>query len=183
MVIVALIDPDQRTECSGGRNGGVDGRHGPVRELRRLEMNAKKILLATAAVLTFAATPALAANFEVHMLNKGADGAMVFEPALVKVAPGDTVTFIPTDKGHNAETIAKMLPDGAEPFKGKMGDEVVVTFTEPGAYGVKCGPHFAMGMVALVVVGDAPANLEAVKGVKLPKTAQGRMDALYAQLP
>jgi pseudoazurin len=146
-------------------------------------MNAKNILLTTAALLAFAATPALAANFDVHMLNKGADGAMVFEPALIKVAPGDTVTFVPTDKGHNAETIAKMLPDGAEAFKGKMGAEVVVTFTEPGAYGIKCGPHFAMGMVALVVVGDAPANLDTVKAVKLPKTAQGRMDALYAQLP
>ena len=146
-------------------------------------MNAKNILLAAAALLVFSANPALAANFDVQMLNKGADGAMVFEPALIKVAPGDTVTFQPTDKGHNAETIAKMLPEGAVPFKGKMGDLVVVTFTEPGAYGIKCGPHFAMGMIALVIVGDAPANLDAVKAVKLPKTAQGRMDALYAQLP
>ena len=62
-------------------------------------------ILATAAVLAFAAAPALAANFEVHMLNKGEAGAMVFEPALTKVAVGDTVTFIPTDKGHNAETL------------------------------------------------------------------------------
>ena len=44
------------------------------------------------------------------MLNKGAEGAMVFEPALVKVAPGDTVKFVATDKGHNAETIKGMLP-------------------------------------------------------------------------
>ena len=146
-------------------------------------MNAKNILLAATALLAFAVAPAFAANFDVQMLNKGADGAMVFEPALIKVAPGDTVTFKPTDKGHNAETIAKMLPEGAEPFKGKMGEETVVTFTEPGAYGVKCGPHFAMGMIALVVVGDAPANLDEVKEVKLPKAAQGRMDALYAQLP
>lgn len=146
-------------------------------------MNAPKILLAAAAVLAFATAPALAANFDVKMLNKGTEGAMVFEPALIKVAPGDTVTFLPTDKGHNAETIAKMFPEGAEAFKGKMGDPVTVTFTVPGAYGIKCAPHFAMGMVALVVVGDAPANLEAVKAVKLPKTAQERMNAVYAQLP
>jgi pseudoazurin len=146
-------------------------------------MNAKNILLVAAALLAFAATPAIAANFDVQMLNKGADGAMVFEPALIKVAPGDTVTFKPTDKGHNAETIAKMLPEGAETFKGKMGEEIVVTFTVPGAYGVKCAPHFAMGMVALVVVGDDPANLHEAKEVKLPKAAQARMDALYAQLP
>jgi pseudoazurin len=146
-------------------------------------MSTNKVLTATAMIVVLAAHPALAANFDVQMLNKGADGAMVFEPALTRVMPGDTVTFLPTDKGHDAETIAKMLPEGAEAFKGKIGQPITVTFTVPGAYGVKCAPHFAMGMVALVVVGDAPANLDAVKAVKLPKTAQDRMNLLYAQLP
>jgi pseudoazurin len=139
-------------------------------------------LLATTVAVTLVAQPALAANFEVQMLNKGAAGAMVFEPALVKVAPGDTVTFIPTDKGHNAETIKDMIPEGAEPFKGKTGEQIVVTFTVPGAYGIKCAPHLAMGMVALVVVGDAPANLDAVKAVKQPKKAQERFAAAFAEL-
>lgn len=141
-------------------------------------------LFASAALLVaFATAPTLAANFEVHMLNKGADGqAMVFEPALTQVAVGDTVTFIPTDKGHDAQAIADMIPAGAEPFKGKMGQEIAVTFTVPGAYVVKCAPHYAMGMVALVVVGDAPANLEALKAVKQPKKAQERFDAAVAGL-
>lgn len=140
-------------------------------------------ILAVAAFVVALATPAYAANFEVHMLNKGVDGAMVFEPALTNVQPGDTVTFLPTDKGHNAETIKDMLPAGAEPFKGAMGKEVVVTFTESGAYGIKCAPHLGMGMVALVVVGDdEPDNLDAIKAVKLPKAAQARFDAVYAQL-
>lgn len=147
-------------------------------------MTAPRVMLAAAAaVLAFAAAPAWAANFEVQMLNKGEAGAMVFEPALVNVAVGDTVTFLPTDKGHNAETIKDMLPEGAEPFKGVMGKEVVVTFTVPGAYGIKCAPHYAMGMVGLVVVGDAPANLDAVKAVKNPKKAQERLDAEFALLP
>ena len=139
-------------------------------------------IAAAAAVLTMLAMPAMAANFEVHMLNKGEAGAMVFEPALTKVAVGDTVTFIPTDKGHDAQTIPDLLPEGAEMFKGKMGQEVVVTFTVPGAYAVKCTPHFAMGMVALVVVGDAPANLDAVKAAKLPKKARERIDAAIITL-
>lgn len=138
--------------------------------------------LAAALVFGAGALPATAANFEVHMLNKGAAGAMVFEPVLVKVAPGDTVTFTPTDKGHNAESIAAMLPEGAVPFKGKMGEEIVVTFTTPGAYGIKCAPHYGMGMVALVVVGDAPANLDAVKAAKNPKKPQERFDADFAEL-
>jgi pseudoazurin len=144
-------------------------------------MLAIRTLAAIVVVGLLGATPTLAANFEVHMLNKGEAGAMVFEPAFVKIAPGDTVTFIPTDKGHNAETIKDMAPEGAEPFKGAIGKEVVVTFTVPGAYGVKCQPHFAMGMVALVVVGDAPANLEAIKAVKMPKKVHERFEPLFAQ--
>ena len=140
-------------------------------------MHPFKIAVTAAALLLVAAAPALAANFDVKMLNKGADGAMVFEPVLTKVAVGDTVTFVPTDKGHNAETIPAILPEGGDTFKGKSGEQVVVTFTVPGAYGVKCAPHFGMGMVALIVVGDAPANLEEAKDAKLPKLAHERMEA------
>lgn len=139
-------------------------------------------ILAAAALLTMATAPAFAANFDVHMLNKGEAGAMVFEPALIQVQPGDTVTFLATDKGHNAETIKEMLPEGAEAFKGAMGKDVVVTFTEPGAYGIKCAPHLGMGMIALVVVGDAPANLEEVKAVKMPGKAKERFEAIFAEL-
>ena len=145
-------------------------------------MRIPTFLVATAVALALVQTPALAANFEVKMLNKGTDGAMVFEPALTKVAVGDTVTFVPTDKGHNAETIKDMLPAGAEVFKGGMGKEVVVTFTVPGAYGVKCAPHVGMGMVALVVVGDDPVDIEALKAVKVPKKAQERFATIAGQL-
>ena len=139
-----------------------------------------KSIVGAAAVLFTLALPADAADFEVHMLNKGAAGAMVFEPAFVKVAPGDTVTFIPTDKGHNVETIKDFIPAGAEAFKSKMNETYKVTFEKPGAYGVKCTPHVGMGMVGLVVVGDAPANLDAVKTGKLPKKARERLDAAIA---
>ncbi|OHV72726.1 pseudoazurin [Ensifer sp. LCM 4579] len=136
--------------------------------------------VAAIAILAAFAGTAFAADFEVHMLNKGADGSMVFEPAFVKVNPGDTVTFIPTDKGHNVETIKDMVPDGAEPFKSKMNETYEVTFDVPGIYGVKCAPHVGMGMVGVVIVGDAPANVEKVKAVKLPKKAQERLDAALA---
>jgi pseudoazurin len=134
--------------------------------------------LVGAALFSMAAgSLAMAADFEVHMLNKGADGVMVFEPGSIKVAKGDTVTFIPTDKSHNAQTIDGMIPEGAAPFKGKMNETVKVTFDVPGAYAIKCAPHVGMGMIGLVVVGDAPANLEAVKSAKLPKKARERLDA------
>jgi pseudoazurin len=130
----------------------------------------------TVALATMASSAA-AADFEVQMLNKGKDGTMVFEPGLTKIAKGDTVTFVPTDKSHNAETIKDLLPDGAKPFKGKMNEAVKVTFDVDGAYAVKCAPHVGMGMVALIVVGDAPANIDAVKAAKLPKKARERLDA------
>lgn len=136
-----------------------------------------KTLVGAAMVSMAAGSLAMAADFEVHMLNKGADGVMVFEPGSIKVAKGDSVTFIPTDKSHNAETIDGLIPDGAAPFKGKMNESVKVTFDVPGAYAIKCAPHVGMGMIGLVVVGDAPANIENVKAAKLPKKARERLDA------
>ena len=135
--------------------------------------------LAAAAALIVVAGPALAANFEVRMLNKGEAGAMVYEPAFVQLAPGDTVTFLPVDKGHT-EAVKDLIPDGAAPFRGKINEELVVAFDVPGVYVVKCQPHLAMGMVMAVVVGEAPANLEAVKGAKLPKKAKERLEAALA---
>ena len=143
---------------------------------------ALKTLIAAAAIAGLAAAPAWATDYEVHMLNKGTAGSMVFEPAGLKVQPGDTVTFIPTDKGHNVETIKDMIPEGFEPFKSKMNETYKVTFELPGIYGVKCTPHFTMGMAAVIVVGDAPANLDAAKAVKLPKKVQERFDAAYTEL-
>jgi pseudoazurin len=141
----------------------------------------KIFMLATAAVLVTVAGGAFAAEIEVKMLNKGAEGAMVFEPALIKVAPGDTVKFISTDKGHNAETIKGMLPADATPFLGKLGADVAVIFDKPGVYGVKCLPHYGMGMVAMVVVG-MPTNLDEAKAVPQVGKAKQVMAGLFEKL-
>ena len=155
-------------------------KHGPSIK----EFMMRNTLKAAAAVIALglAATPTLAADFEVHMLNKGVAGAMVFEPAFVQIQPGDTVTFIPTDKGHNVETIKDMLPEGAEAFKSKINETYAVTFDVAGAYGVKCTPHFAMGMVGTILVGGELANLDAVKAVKVPKKVGERFEAIYSEL-
>ncbi len=130
------------------------------------------------------AFPALSAEIEVMMLNKGSDGqAMVFEPATVKAAVGDVITFVPVDKGHDAAAVKDMIPEGVADFKGKMNETVKVTVEKEGAYVVKCTPHLGMGMIALVVVGDAaPANLDAVKNGKLPKKARDRLNDEIAKL-
>ncbi|SHN08633.1 pseudoazurin [Roseibium suaedae] len=143
-------------------------------------MHIKSIALAAVATLALSSA-VMAAEIEVQMLNKGAAGAMVFEPEVVKVAPGDTVIFKATDAGHNAETIKDMLPEGAEAFAGKMGKDISVTFDKEGVYGVKCKPHVSMGMVAVVVVGE-PVNLEAVKAVKVPGKGGKKLAGLLGGL-
>ncbi|MCC1492036.1 pseudoazurin [Cognatishimia sp. F0-27] len=116
---------------------------------------------------------ALAETIEVQMLNKGSDGArMVFEPAFVQAAPGDTIKFVAADKGHNAEVGKGMLPGGAEAFKGKINEEIEVTLTEEGVYGVICKPHFAMGMVMTIAVGDADVPEDFFAGRVPPKAKE-----------
>lgn len=128
------------------------------------------IVFAGAALV--AAGQAAAGEHTVQMLNRGTGGAMVFSPALVQARPGDTIRFVPTDPGHNAETIAGMLPAGVTVQRGAMGREFVLRVTQPGVYGVKCAPHFSMGMVALIQVGSPASNVEAVR------TAVGRTPPL-----
>ncbi len=139
-----------------------------------------KALMMTAALATMAGTAA-AETHEVRMLNKGEAGAMVFEPAYVKAAPGDVVKFIPTDKSHNAENIEGMLPEGFAEFKSGLNEEFELTVDAEGLYGIKCTPHYAMGMVALVQVGEA-VNLDEAQAVKQKGKAKSRMADLIAQV-
>jgi pseudoazurin len=139
------------------------------------------LAIAVVAAATAVAGGVTAAEVEVKMLNRGAEGVMVFEPALVKVEPGVTVKFVATDKGHNAETIKGMLPDGAATFLGKNGEDTVVKFDRPGIYGVKYAPHYGMGMVAMIVVG-APVNEEKAKAVPQTGKAKQVFATLFEQL-
>jgi len=142
----------------------------------------KKIaMLAAAAAVLVLAGGARAAEVEVKLLNKGADGVMVFEPAFVKIAPGDTVKFVSTDKGHNAESIKGMLPGGATPFLGKNNEDIAVKFEQEGVYGIKCLPHYGMGMVAMIVVGN-PGNIDQAKAVPQVGKAKQVFATLFGKL-
>jgi pseudoazurin len=122
-----------------------------------------------------------AADHQVKMLNEGAAGMMVFEPAFLQIEVGDSVTFVPTDKGHDAVSVKGMIPEGAEPFTGKMNQEITVTFGVPGVYGVKCVPHYGLGMVALIVAGE-PVNLAEASAVKHPGKAKIAFAARFEEL-
>lgn len=141
----------------------------------------KIMMLGTLVAALGVAGAAGAAEVQVKMLNKGADGVMVFEPALVKVAPGDTVKFVASDKGHNVESVETMLPEGAKPFIGKVNEEIVVSFDKPGVYGYKCKPHYGMGMVGMIVVGD-PVNADQAKAASHPGKAKQAFANLFDKL-
>jgi len=138
---------------------------------------------ATALALgTLMAGAAYAENHEVMMLNRGDAGAMVYEPAFLQVAPGDTVTFIPTDRSHNAESIDGMIPEGAEPFSGRINEEITVTFDVEGLYAIRCTPHYAMGMVMTIAVGDEVAMTEGFLEGRIPRTALRRFEEQLSNL-
>jgi pseudoazurin len=135
-----------------------------------------RTLMASVAVLTALGGAVTAETFEVKMLNKGEAGRMIFEPAALRVAVGDTVKFIASDKGHNAETVKGMIPEGAEAFAGKINEEIDVILTEPGFYGIKCKPHFAMGMVMVIAVGETDAAPDSFLEGRIPKKAGKRFE-------
>ena len=129
---------------------------------------------------------ALAESYEVQMLNTGSDGVMVFEPAVLSVNPGDSVTFKATNPGHNSESMEGMMPEGAEGWQGGMGQDVTVTFDQDGVYVYQCTPHLMMAMVGVIKVGSG-SNLEVIKAAAIDKKtafmmAQDRLDDYLSQL-
>jgi len=105
---------------------------------------------------------AFAENYEVKMLNQGPEGYMVFEPSVLKINKGDTVTFIATDAAHNSASIEGMIPPGASTWNGSLSQDITVTFDVEGIYGYQCTPHAMMAMVGIIEVGESKSNLESV---------------------
>lgn len=118
-----------------------------------------KVLLISQLWLFFI-NSAAAADHQIRMLNAGANGNMVFEPAVLKVAVGDTVTFIATQPEH--DSISVVTPEGANQWHGKRGETVTVTINKEGVYLYKCAPHFYFAMVGIIQAGKAN-NLLALK--------------------
>ena len=143
-----------------------------------------KKLLSTVALMGLLSTPALAADISVDMLNKRDDGAkMVYSEDISTIEVGDSITWLPTSKGHNVEFIAG--PDGWDaPRKSKLSKEVTITFDTPGVYLYQCSPHKTMGMIAIVIVGEADPKVvkDRLKGVKVKGKSKKKLKALLAEL-
>ena len=144
-------------------------------------MNFSTLARLGAVVLGLAATSAAwAETYEVKMLNRGALGPMVYEPEFIKLKPGDKLKFLASSSGHDAVSIEGMAPAGAQPFKGKINEEIEVAFTETGLYGIKCLPHYAMGMVMLIQVGETDLNSLSIPS-DVPESAQKRFKDIVSR--
>jgi len=116
---------------------------------------------------------------EVKVLNRNATGGMVYEPDYLQLKSGDRIRFIATHATHNAASIPEMLPAGAKPFKGRINEEIEIVFDVPGTYGIQCIPHYTMGMVMLVRVGQGPVDA-AIPG-SLPARVKQRLAKILAR--
>ena len=147
-------------------------------------MNKKNLFLAL--LLSFNLF-AVGKNYEVQMLNQGSEGYMVFEPSVIKIQKGDSVTFKATDAAHNSASIDGMIPAGAKVWNSKLSQDITVTFDVEGIYGYQCTPHAMMAMIGLIQVGENKDNLESVKAAAQKFKAtfvmnQDRFDNYLSQL-
>ena len=150
-------------------------------------LNRRTFVVSMTALATLPAGLSHAATaHQVAMLNKHPEDKkqrMVYLPRILTVQPGDTIKFLPTDKGHNAESMKDMIPEGAEAWKSKINEEIEITISQPGFYGYKCTPHYTTGMVGLIICeGEGKmANLEAAKAVKQRGRAKKIFEEIWAE--
>lgn len=137
----------------------------------------KKLIFAIVALFSL---PAAAADMTIEMLNKDADGnRMVYSEEIARIDVGDTITWVPTSKGHNVQMIAS--PNNMK-FKSKNGKEAKITFDTPGVYYYLCTPHKSMGMIGLVVVGGDTSNLDQIAKAKASGKSKKKLKKLVKEL-
>ena len=132
------------------------------------------------AATLFMSAPAFAADMTIEMLNKDSDGnKMIYSEEIARVDVGDSITWVPTDKGHNVEMIAS--PNDMK-LKSKNSKEVQITFEQPGIYYYWCTPHKGMGMIGLVVVGGDTSNKDQIAKAKAMGKSKKKLKSLLGEL-
>ncbi len=82
-----------------------------------------------------------------------------FESVFVFIEAGDKVSW-ENMNGHNVESIDELVPEGTEKFNTTVGDDVTLTFDEPGVFVYKCTPHWGARMGGIIVVGQPEDAME-----------------------
>ena len=96
---------------------------------------------------------------------------------VAKIDVGDTIQWLPKNKGHNVEFLAgpnmKALPE-----KSDLDVSHRITFELPGVYLYQCTPHGNMGMLGLIIVGNNIDNLDDIEKVELSRVAKSVLQRL-----
>jgi len=110
-----------------------------------------------------------ASGGEIHIVKAV---GLKYDPLVVNIQPNDTVAWenMPT---HDTQSMEGLIPEGAEMWHSKLGENYERTFTQEGIYVYKCTPHFGAGMGGAIIVGK-PVNLEAIQAADA-KGAAGRL--------
>ena len=96
---------------------------------------------------------------------------------IIHINVGDSVEWLPTNKGHNVEFI--MTPTMVSlPEKSKMNEPYSMIFQEAGIYVYGCTPHLNTGMLGLIVVGNDFHNIEDINEIKLSPVAHSVLKRL-----
>ena len=165
--IAQLVSPDERADDSFTVNSVVK-RIAPIGQLNYTDSSSSDDNLESQTLAPKRESICETAKgdfktYVVKMLNQGALGAMVFEPAFIKINTCDSINFEMADAGHNAVTVA--APAGSVPFNTKYKPSTIVQFDVNGLYLYKCSPHAMMAMAGIIQVSDASNKAEMEKAI------------------
>ncbi|MBH44751.1 MAG: pseudoazurin [Gammaproteobacteria bacterium] len=118
-------------------------------------------------MMVLASVDVYSEEYQIKMLSSLEGKMMVFEPPVLYIKAGDTVKWISKEPGHNSASIDEMLPKNAKSWNGAVNEEISVKFDVEGTYGYKCTPHYILGMVGLIIVGEKSSNFEQAKNSAL----------------
>ena len=139
-----------------------------------LRFKSMRYLLSFFSVLTFL-TNANLVSADIIQIKFTENDSYSIEVAHINI--GDTIEWLPKNKGHNVEFLAGPKMD-ALPAKSEIDAFHSVVFEVPGIYLYQCTPHGNMGMLGLVVVGNDFHNLEDIKKTQLSRVATSVMNRL-----
>jgi plastocyanin len=96
------------------------------------------------------------------------DHGVHFEPHVVRVVPGGTVTFVNESGSHSVAAYhpdngkQRRVPEGERGWDSglftEQGATFEVTLETPGVYDVYCAPHETQGMIGSIIVGEPDAH-------------------------
>ena len=133
-----------------------------------------RMIFTVFSIMTLMAIPNLALAETIQIEFTAHDS---YSSEVILIDAGDTVEWLPTNKGHNVEFLSGPNMNTL-PKKSEIDAFHSVIFTLPGLYLYQCTPHGNIGMLGLIVVDKGFYNLEIIKSTPLPYVADPIMKRL-----